>query len=384
MEFEKVPAQPSAPQSPEGCLAVAIRLPVRIVVLVLVVPVRMVWDALVVAGRFLERTLLRPLGRALEWVGRALFVWPWVALWRYVVVPVAKGLAWLGNVLIVVPARWVYQYLLTPVGRAVGWVVRGVGSGLAWMFGVIGAALGWVYARVLTPVGHAIAWVFKGIGIVLAAAGTGVYTAVAWLVRYLVVVPARWVYQYLLTPVGRAIAWVAAGAAWLVRTIFTGIGAALYWTARILLVLPALAVWRWVLVPVGRVLAVIGREVAEALGHAWRIAGRISLAVGRFLGTLFRWIFVEPVRWVYRTVLTPLGHVVRDTVLRPAAEAARGIGRATRQAIAAARESARQARADFRRMLFGAPAEPQAVPRREPAAAETRTLGSSTTALTKD
>lgn len=36
--------------TPEGCLAVAIRIPVRIVVLVLVVPVRMVWDALVVGG----------------------------------------------------------------------------------------------------------------------------------------------------------------------------------------------------------------------------------------------------------------------------------------------------------------------------------------------
>ena len=55
---------------------------------------------------------------------------------------------------------------------------------------------------------------------------------------------------------------------------------------------------------------------------------------------------MEPARWFYRTVLTPVGHAVRDAVLRPAAEAARGVGRATRQALAAARESARQARAD--------------------------------------
>lgn len=97
---------------------------------------------------------------------------------------------------------------------------------------------------------------------------------------------------------------------------------------------------------------------------------------------------MEPVSWVYRTVLTPVGHLVRDTVLRPAAQAARSVGRATRQALAAARESARQARADFRRMLFGAPREPEPVSlgeaRREPGAGETRTLGSSTTALTKD
>ena len=300
MDLEKSPPQR---QDPEGCLVVAIRIPVRIVVLVLVVPVRMVWDALVVVGRFLNDTLLRPLGRALLWLGKALFVWPLAALWRYVLVPLGKALAWLVHILVVVP-------------------------------------LGWLYRWVLTPAGH----------------------AVAWLVRYLLVVPGVWFYEWVLTPVGHAVAWLV----------------------RYLLVVPVVWSYRWILTPVGRFLAVVGRELGTALGHAWRVAGYISLAVGRFLGTLFRWIFVEPVRWVYRTVLTPLGHVVRDTVLRPAAEAARGIGRATRQAIAAARESARQARADFRRMLFGAPAEPQAVPRREPAAAETRTLGSSTTALTKD
>jgi hypothetical protein len=357
---------------------------VRIVVLVLVVPVRMVWDALVVGGRFLRDTVLRPLGRALAWVAWAVFVWPWVAVWRYVVVPVGKALGWLGHVLLVVPAVWLYRTVLTPLGHAIAWVARGVGAGVAWVFGGIGIALAWVYARLLTPVGHAIAWLIKGVGLVLAAVGLGVYTAVAWLVRYLVVVPAGWLYEWILAPVGRGIAWTARGLGWLVRMIFTGMGTAAYWTGRVLLVLPALALWRWVLVPVGRVLAVIGREIGEALGHAWRVAGHISLAVGRFLGRLFRWIFVEPVRWVYRTVLTPVGHVVRDAILRPVAEVARGVGRATRQALAAARESARQARADFRRMLFGTSPEPQPVARREPGAGETRTLGSSTTALTKD
>ncbi|MDG4866036.1 hypothetical protein P8605_48580, partial [Streptomyces sp. T-3] len=70
-----------------------------------------------------------------------------------------------------------------------------------------------------------------------------------------------------------------------------------------------------------------------------------------------------------------------------AAQAVREAGRTARQAIAAARDSARQARADFRRMVFGAPkAEPEPIelvkPRREPSSAETRTLGSSTTATT--
>ncbi|MEV5434775.1 hypothetical protein AB0K80_01885 [Streptomyces sp. NPDC052682] len=367
------PRKPAPQPPPEGCLVVAIRLPVRIVVLVLVVPVRMVWDALVVAGRFLNDTVLRPLGRALLWLARAVFVWPFVALWRYGAVPLAKGLAWLAAVLLVRPAVWLYGYVLTPLGHALAWVGRGVGAGLAW-----------VYARVLAPVGHGVLWVLRGIGAVLAAVGLGVWTAVAWLVRHLVVVPALWLYTWVLAPAGRAIAWCGKGLLWLLRMIVTGIGIALYWTGRILLVLPALAVWRWVLAPVGRFLAVVGREVGDALGHAWRIAGRISLAVGRFLATLFRWILVEPVRWVYRSVLTPVGHVVRDAVLRPAAEAARSVGRATRQALASARESVRRTRADIRRMLFGDPGKAQVVDRREPAGRATRTLGSSTTALTKD
>ncbi|MFJ7073266.1 hypothetical protein [Streptomyces sp. NPDC098781] len=366
MDLEKPPARQQRQPAPEGCLVVAVRLPVRIVALVLVVPVRMVWDALVVAGRFLDDTVLRPLGRALLWLGRALFVWPFVGLWRYVVVPVGVGLGWLGKVLLVVPAVWLYRYALTPVGHACAWVARGIGAGLAWL-----------HARVLTPLGHYVMWVLRGLGAVLGAIGLGVFGAVAWLARYLVVVPALWVYEWILTPVGRALAW-------LVRTVATGIGVTLYWITRVLVVLPALGLYRWVLAPAGRALAVVGREIGDALGHAWRVAGRISLVVGRFLANLFRWIFVEPVRWVYRTVLTPVGHAVRDAVLRPLAEAARGVGRATRQALTAARESVRQARADFRRMLFGESRERETVAGREPRGRETRTLGSSTTALTKD
>ncbi|MGW2570355.1 hypothetical protein [Streptomyces sp. NPDC001537] len=349
------PEQQPARQSPEGCLVVAIRLPVRIVVLVLVVPVRMVWDALVVTGRFLNDTVLRPVGRALLWVARAVFVWPVVGLWRYVLVPLGRALGRLGNVLLVVPLKWFHRYVLTPLGQA----------------------LVWVYARVLTPVGHGVMWLLRGVGAVLALLGTGVFAGVAWLVRYLVVFPAVWVYARVLAPVGRAVAW-------LVGVVATGVGIGLYWVGRVLFVLPALALWRWVLVPVGRFLAVVGREVGQAIGQAWRVAGRISLAVGRALATLFRWIFVEPVRWAYRTVLTPVGHVVRDAVLRPVAEAARSAGRATRLALASAREAARQARADFRRLLFGEPERMRAVDRREPTARETRTLGGRTTALTKD
>jgi hypothetical protein len=365
--------QPPQPRQPEGCLTVAIRVPLRIVVLVLVVPVRMAWDALVVTGRFLRDTVLRPLGRASLWAGKALFVWPFVALWRSVVLPVGRALGRLGTVLVVVPALWCHRYLLTPAGHAVAWLARGVGAGLAW-----------VHARVLRPIGQAVTWLLTGIGAVLAAMGIGVYTAVAWLARCLLVVPSHWLYDRVLAPVGRAVARCGRGLWWLLDVLGTGVAMALYWTLRVLFVLPALALWRWVLAPAGRFLAVVTREVGDALGHAWRIAGRISRAVGRALGTLFRWIFMEPLRWVYRTVLTPVGHLVRDAVLRPAAEGARVVGRAVREALTSARDTVRQARADFRRMLFGEPRQPVAVDRREPQGPATRTLGSSTTALTKD
>ena len=284
MDLEK---PPPGPQQPEGCLVVALRLPVRIIALVVVLPVRMAWDALVVVGRCLTDTALRPAGRALQWL---------------------------------------YARVLTPVGHALAWVAWG-----------IGAALGRLYARVLTPVGR----------------------SVAWLVRHLVVAPAKWLHEKVLAPVGRAVAWLAG-------VIGTGIGTALYWTVRVLVVLPALALWNRLLAPVGRALAVVAHELGEALGHAWRVAGRISRAVGRGLGTLFRWVFAEPSRWVYRTVLTPVGHVVRDAVLRPVAEAARGAGRAVGQALGAARDTVRQARADLRRMLLGEPRPPAGVNRREP------------------
>ncbi|MDX3385613.1 hypothetical protein PV682_29735 [Streptomyces niveiscabiei] len=365
MDLEKRGQSQGARRDAEGCLVVAIRIPVRIVVLVLVVPVRVVWDGLVVVGRVLRDSVLRPVGRGLAWAGKAVFVWPVVGLWRYVVVPVGTGLGWLGRVLVVVPALWLYRNVLVAFGHGVVWV--------------------------LAPVGRGAMWVLRGIGTGIAALGAGV----AWLTRCLVVVPAGWLYAWVLAPVGRGIAWCARGAwrgiafvaagVWRgVVLLGTGVWLALYWTVRVLLVLPLVALWRWVLAPVGRVLGVVAREVGDALGHAWRIAGWVSLAVWRFLVGVFRWVFVEPVRWVYTTVLTPVGHVVRDAVLRPAAEAARSVGRVTRQVLASARETVRQTRADLRRTLFGAPPEREAVARREPGGGEGRTLGRSTTALTKD
>ncbi|MFD8720710.1 hypothetical protein ACFV2H_22665 [Streptomyces sp. NPDC059629] len=280
MDMQKQPQRQPQTQHPERCLVVAIRIPVRIFVFLVVLPIRLLWDALAAVARFLGRYVLAPVVRA---IGRIL------------------------HLLLVVPLIWLYRHLLTPLGHALAWLYARV-------LIPIGHALGWLYARVLTPIGHVL------VG--------------------------------LLTPVAKGVAWA-----------FDMLGTALYRTARVLLVLPALALWRWILAPAGRILGIVLKEIGEALGHAWRAAGYVVRAAGRVLGTLFRWIFREPARWVYRTVLTPVGHVVRDLVLHPAAEAARAIGRAVRQA-----------RADLRRALFGEPSRPVPVDRREPRGRGTRTL----------
>ncbi|MEU4131034.1 hypothetical protein [Streptomyces wuyuanensis] len=340
MELEKR----GRPAEPEGCTAVAIRIPVRIVVLAFVVPVRMVWDVLVVCGRALDRVLLRPLRRAFDWVYetllapvgrgtawlagavaagawwlcRALFHWPWLALWRYVVVPVATyGVA--------VPLGWLYRTVLTPAGHG----------------------LAWVYARLLTPLG-------RGVGLLL-------WAVLVW--------PWIALYRWVLTPVGHVLAWLYTNA---LAPAARGVRTAVVWLARVLLVAPVVLLYRWILAPVGRFLAVVGREIADAVGMAWRAAGRLSRAVGRALQWLARNLLGRPAAWFYRNLCTPVGHFARDRVWAPARRAAAEAGRAARGALASARETARRARRDAWRALVGGPRGTRAV---EPAPVRARNLG---------
>ncbi|MEU6702996.1 hypothetical protein [Streptomyces wuyuanensis] len=322
---------------PEGCLAVAIRIPVRIVVLVLVVPVRMVWDVLVVCGRALDRVLLRPLGRAfvrtyetllapvgrgiawlagaaatgVRWLCKALFHWPWIALWRYVVLPVATyGVA--------VPLGRLYRTLLTPAGHG----------------------LAWVYARLLTPLG-------RGVGLLL-------WAVLVW--------PWIALYRWVLTPAGHGLAWLYANA---LAPAARGVWTAVWWLARVLLVVPVVFVYR-------RLLAPVGREIADAVVMAWRAAGRLSRAVGRALKWPAWNLLGRPAAWFYRNVCTPVGHFARDRVWAPARRGAAEAGRAARGALASARETVRRARRDAWRALVGGTGEPRAV---EPAPVRARNLG---------
>ncbi|MFC8224366.1 hypothetical protein [Streptomyces sp. NPDC057287] len=353
----------------EGCLTIFVRIPVRIVVLVLVLPVRMLWDLLVAGGRLLGRVLLRPLGRALEWlhdevltpVGKALawlalilLVRPWVGLWRYVVVPVVRyG--------VVVPLVWLHAAVLTPVGHGLRWVytellvpavtalvtvllvwpavgvwrylLRPLGIGGAWLVAtLVVLPLVWVYRSVLTPLGHGVAWALVMTGRGLAFLGRGLWTGLAWLVTNLLVVPVVWVVTNLL-------------------------------------VVPVVWVYRRVLTPVGR-------EIVAAVVVAWRIAGFVSRAVGRALAWLAWHLVGAPVAWAYRTVCIPVGHFLRDVAWAPVKRAALEAGRAARAALASARVTLRAARRDAWRALVGAP---QVTDVRELEGSAARTLGRTTT-----
>ncbi|WP_405501234.1 hypothetical protein [Streptomyces anulatus] len=364
----------------EGVLTTLIRIPVRIVVVVLVLPVRMVWDAFTALWHAADRVLLRPLGRALarlldtlvltpltwmytwvltplgkaaSWLAVALLLWPWIGLWRYVVVPVARyGIA--------APAVWLYGAVLTPLGHGLRWIgtallapaARGLGTGLSWLLTTL---------------------------LVLPVAALWRYLIVP-LVRYGLIVPVVWLYGAVLTPIGLGTAWVLGklwqGTAWVLGQVWRGIaatgrglGTALAWLAMTLLVAPVSWTYR-------RILAPIGREVAAAFGVAWRVAGYVSRAVGRAIAW-FAWHLIgAPVSWAYRTVCTPVGHFVRDSVWAPARRAAAETGRAARAALASARETVRQARRDAWRALVGSTDGARS---REPQGIPARTLGSTTT-----
>lgn len=340
-----------------------IRWPVRIVTLVVLVPLRMLWDALTVCGRALKRALWTPFARAVVWLWRrvlspvlyGVFVWPWTALWRYVLAPAGRGLAWLGRQawaglrwlgrnLVGAPLGLLWRYVLLPAGRGIAAAVRGVGAALAWLGRTLVATpLRFLWEYVLVPFGY-------GIGVVC-----------AWLWRYLVVVPCTFVYGYVLAPLGRGIAaavrGIGIGLAWLWQWLIVvpvrGVGAALAWLWRWLVVVPCRAVLRYVLAPVGRGLALVGREFADAVVVCWRVAGRISRAVFRFLGRVLRFLFVDPVRWMWRNAVRPVGRGLRDGIWRPAARVLREAGRGVGSAVAAARLSVRQTRQEIRYALFG-------------------------------
>ncbi|WP_435130399.1 hypothetical protein [Actinacidiphila sp. bgisy144] len=226
------PWSPGAPQGQGGgCVAAAVRLPVSVFAFVVVLPLKLLWDALAWTCRTLWRYVLHPPLRAL---GLLL-----AALWRHVLVPVAR-------VLIVVPAVWLWTYVLRPVLRALGLTAEFL--------------VRWLLVRPLTALWvYALQWVVRGL---------------AWLLKYLVVVPLDFLWRRVLAPLLREVA-AAVAAAWraaayVARQVGRGIG----WFFRVLVFRPIAFVWRWTAAPVLRfVRRQILHPVRVALADARRAVG---------------------------------------------------------------------------------------------------------------
>lgn len=308
---------PPATGEGEGCLVVAIRMPIRVLALIVVLPLRLAWDALCAVGRGLRvalralwRYVLAPpliaLGRlavalwrrVLAPLGRLLIVIPLVWLCRSVLVPVIDGfvaaVVFLARYGLVGPAAALWRYVLAPIGR-----------GLAWLLPlVVFLPLAFLWQRIVVPVG-------KATGIVLVL-----------LVRFALVWPAVALWRHVVLPLGRGLRWLL----------------------LVLVVTPLVFVWRRIVVPVAR-------EVGTALWHAWRVAAYVSRAVGRGLSWLFRVLVAVPVAFVWRRTAVPFfraaaaagrwagratataGRWTRINVLRPAAQAAGEARRAVRVAL---------------------------------------------------
>ncbi|MFC8719723.1 hypothetical protein [Kitasatospora sp. NPDC057198] len=137
--------QQGQPQQGGGCLVAV----VRPVVVAVVVPLRLLWELVVLVGR------------GVGWVVDKVLLWPLRMLWRYLVRPLLK---WL----VVEPLRLLWRYVLEPV-------------------------LGFLWNYVLEPAWNGMIAVARGFGKVI-----------AWLGYYLVAVPLRAFWRWVLVPIGKA------------------------------------------------------------------------------------------------------------------------------------------------------------------------------------
>ncbi|MER5703320.1 hypothetical protein ABT023_15450 [Micromonospora sp. NPDC002296] len=207
---------PTGQPEPPPLLAVI----ARGVALVVVLPVRLVWELLAGSARWLARQLLSPLGRALRaWVLRPLawlldrlvwipLVWltrhllwhPLVWVFRTLVRPVAR--------LLVGAADWLIRNMLVPLVRAFGPALAAVGRGLWWLLRLVADALGYawrltgrivdfLHRLLLRPAGLALRWLWRH-----TAVPTGRVLRAAW--RATVTPTVRWLRDSILTPIRRA------------------------------------------------------------------------------------------------------------------------------------------------------------------------------------
>jgi hypothetical protein len=178
---------------PPGCLTIPL--------LVIVVPIRLLWELLSALGRVVRAYVLRPIG----WLLHNVLVRPlaWV-LGELVLRP----LRWVLRVLVLRPLRWVVLAIVAPVGRVLlRHVLRPVGRGVVVVLAIL-----------LIPVVYAAEWLGRGIAALwrvalwpLLAAFGRLLARTWWLAGlilfHLLVRPARLLWRVLFRPVLRAVRW---------------------------------------------------------------------------------------------------------------------------------------------------------------------------------
>ena len=163
-----------------GCLVIP--------ALIVVVPLRLLWEVLSAIGRFAGAYLLRPLG--------------WL-LYHGVVRP----LGWLLRVLVLIPLRWIGATIIVPFGRLI----------LRYLLRPVWLALAWMGVLLLTPFLYVAGWIGRGLAAlwrllrpVLVA--TARFIAHAWrlagvVLFHVLVRPAVWIWQNVVMPVLRGLRW---------------------------------------------------------------------------------------------------------------------------------------------------------------------------------
>ena len=251
----------------------------RVVALLIVLPLRLLWELIAAFGRILHAYLLTPLGwlftrlvvEPVRWVWARLVVAPLVLVWR--------GLVWAFLRLVVEPVRWVWARLvvapLVLVWRGLVWAfLHLVVEPLRWVLVALAATLRWLWS-----------WL--------------VVRPISWSFRVVLRPAALWLYRHVLVPIGQMIRLIGAGLEFLIVKPLT-FAITLSGTA-------VRAAYR----TAAAVLAACGRMIIDVLGFVWKIAGIIV----RLLGRALYHATVRPVRWMWRTFVRPViaaaGHVWR-------------------------------------------------------------------------
>ncbi|HWJ11324.1 MAG TPA: hypothetical protein VNS46_18225, partial [Nocardioides sp.] len=216
---------------------------------------------------------------------------------------------------------WLTRRLVLPVLRAIGAAARGVGRRVA----AVWSALAGAAVAALRAVGGAAVAVIllgaRGLALLGRSAGRTVR---------------RMVERLVVRPVIALLGLMAAGARLLGRALVAPV--ALLWrrglrpagsAIAIAAVAAVMGAWRFLVRP-------LARGIGQALGWAWHTSGRVLAFTGRVLA----WPFV----WLYRHVLTPVGHVLRSAWRAAVLAPWRAVRRTTAGVVAAVRTAVRDAR----------------------------------------